>query len=112
MKSKTDLWYYPFYPKSWLATTNVLDLESKGAFEDSFEAYYKKEKNRNKFLNVTQKWEQFEKEYGHLKPDELRKMIVIPKIDKDTKGLISNLKVKSNKDYCIQLMSIPEYQLC
>ncbi|MFQ3306745.1 MAG: hypothetical protein ACI9K4_001821 [Polaribacter sp.] len=39
-------------------------------------------------------------------------MIVIPEIDKDTKGLISNLEVKSNKEYCIQLMSIPEYQLC
>ena len=53
-----------------------------------------------------------EKEYGHLKPDELRKMIVISKIDKGTKGLIYNLEVKSNKEYCIQLMSIPEYQLC
>jgi uncharacterized protein (DUF1800 family) len=97
---------------SLLLNNAIINLEEKGAFEDSFEAYYKKEKNRNKFLNVTQKWEQFEKEYGHLKPDELRKMIVIPKIDKDTKGLISNLKVKSNKEYCIQLMSIPEYQLC
>ena len=97
---------------SLLLNNAIINLEEKGAFEDSFEAYYKKEKNRNKFLNVTQKWEQFEKEYGHLKPDELRKMIVIPKIDKDTKGLISNLEVKSNKEYCIQLMSIPEYQLC
>lgn len=97
---------------SLLLNNAIINLEEKGAFEDSFEAYYKKEKNRKKFLNVTQKWQQFEKEYGHLKPDELRDMIVISKIDKDTKGLISNLEVKSNKDYCIQLMSIPEYQLC
>ena len=97
---------------SLLLNNAIINLEEKGAFEDSFEAYYKKEKNRNKFLNVTQKWEQFEKKYGHLKPDELRKMIVISKIDKGTKGLIYNLEVKSNKEYCIQLMSIPEYQLC
>mgnify|MGYP003637724282 FL=1 len=40
MKSKTDLWYYPFYPKSWIATTNVLDLESKGAYFEIINAIY------------------------------------------------------------------------
>ena len=40
MKNKTDLWYYPFYPKSWLATTNVLDLESKGAYFQIINAIY------------------------------------------------------------------------
>jgi hypothetical protein len=40
MKSKTDLWYYPFFPKSWLATTNVLDLESKGAYFEIINAIY------------------------------------------------------------------------
>ena len=40
MKSKTDLWYYPFYPKSWLASTNVLDLECKGAYFEILNAIY------------------------------------------------------------------------
>ena len=40
MKSKTDLWYYPFYPKSWIATTNVLDLECKGAYFEIINAIY------------------------------------------------------------------------
>mgnify|MGYP003641627104 FL=1 len=44
MKSKTDLWYYPFYPKSWLATTNVLDLESKGAYFQIINAIYLNDK--------------------------------------------------------------------
>ncbi len=71
---------------SLLLNNAIINLEEKGAFEDSFEAYYKKEKKRNKFLNVTQKWEQFEKEYEHLKQDELRKMIVISQIEKSKKG--------------------------
>jgi uncharacterized protein YdaU (DUF1376 family) len=44
MKNKTDLWYYPFYPKSWLATTNVLDLESKGAYFQIINAIYLNDK--------------------------------------------------------------------
>ena len=44
MKSKTDLWYYPFFPKSWLATTNVLDLESKGAYFQIINAIYLNDK--------------------------------------------------------------------
>ena len=44
MKSKTDLWYYPFFPKSWLATTNVLDLESKGAYFEIINAIYLNDK--------------------------------------------------------------------
>jgi hypothetical protein len=44
MKSKTDLWYYPFYPKSWIATTNVLDLECKGAYFEIINAIYLNDK--------------------------------------------------------------------
>ncbi len=44
MKSKTDLWYYPFYPKSWLASTNVLDLECKGAYFQIINAIYLNDK--------------------------------------------------------------------
>ena len=44
MKNKTDLWYYPFYPKSWLASTNVLDLECKGAYFEIINAIYLNDK--------------------------------------------------------------------
>jgi hypothetical protein len=38
--------------------------------------------------------------------------LIISNLDKDTAVLLDELRVTSNKDYCIQLMSIPEYQLC
>lgn len=97
---------------SLLLNNAVINLEEKGAFEDSFEEYYKQQKNKKQFLKITQNWEQFENEYGQLKSEKLKNLIVIPPLDKDTKEFISNLEIKSNKDYCIQLMSIPEYQLC
>ena len=38
--------------------------------------------------------------------------LLITNLDKDTEELLDSLEVKSNRNYCIQLMSVPEYQLC
>ena len=90
----------------------IINLEEKGAFEDSFEMYYANEKKRNKFIKTTKNWDVFTEKYGRLAPSKLKDILIISKLDKDTEALLEQLKVKSNKDFCIQLMSIPEYQLC
>ena len=90
----------------------VINLEEKGNFEDSFEEYYRKERNRNKYIKTTKNWDVFIENYGKLKPSELKEILIQPKLDKDTEAFLNDLIVTSNKDFCIQLMSIPEYQLC
>ena len=90
----------------------VINLEEKGAFEDSFNKYYNKERKRNKYIKTIKNWDFFTKNHSNLKPNELRDLLIISKLDKDTADLLNELRVDSNKDYCIQLMSIPEYQLC
>lgn len=90
----------------------VINLEEKGAFEDSFNKYYNKERKRNKYIKTIKNWAFFIKNHLNLKPNELRDLLILSKLDKDTAVLLDELKVTSNKDYCIQIMSIPEYQLC
>lgn len=90
----------------------VINLEEKGNFEDSFEEYYRKERNRNIYIKTTKNWDVFIENYGKLKPSELKEILIQPKLDKDTEAFLNDLIVTSNKDFCIQLMSIPEYQLC
>ena len=90
----------------------VINLEEKGAFEDSFNKYYNKERKRNKYIKTIKNWDFFTKNHLNLKPNELRDLLIVSKLDKDTAVLLEELRVASNKDYCIQLMSIPEYQLC
>jgi hypothetical protein len=90
----------------------IINLEEKGAFEDSFEMYYKNQKKRNRFIKTTKNWDDFTQKYGKLKPTELKNILIASKLDKDTKMFLEDLEVKSNKDFCVQLMSIPEYQLC
>ena len=90
----------------------VINLEEKGAFEDSFNKYYNKERKKNKYIKTIKNWDFFTKNHLNLKPNELRDLLIVSKLDKDTAVLLDELRVTSNKDYCIQLMSIPEYQLC
>ena len=90
----------------------VINLEEKGTFKDTFEDYYNKEKNRRRFIKTEKSWDVFNKEYEKITPEELKKILVISTIDLDTSAMLYNLKIENNKDFCIQLMSIPEYQLC
>lgn len=97
---------------SLLLNNAVINLEEKGEFEDSFERYYKSEQNRNRYLKITQQWDVFNKEYASATPEDLQQVLILSKMDTDTENFIKNLSIGSNKDYCIQLMSLPEYQLC
>ncbi|MHB0755496.1 DUF1800 domain-containing protein [Polaribacter sp. M15] len=90
----------------------IINLEEKGNFEDSFDKYYKNTKKWNKFIKTTKDWNAFEKQYGQVSAKELSKLLIVPPLDKDTNSYLQNLEVKSNRNFCVQLMSIPEYQLC
>jgi len=97
---------------SLLLNNAVINLDEKGEFEDTFEAYYAKEKARKRFLKTTKNWKIFNEEYNSLNPKQLKESLIMASIDKDTDELLDNLSIRSNRDYLIQLMSIPEYQLC
>ncbi|MBU3011554.1 DUF1800 domain-containing protein [Polaribacter vadi] len=95
-----------------LLNNAIIDLDEKGDFEDTFDKYYKKVKQRSKYLKTTKNWGQFDAKHKDLYPKELTDLLILSKIDTDTVSFLESLQVKSNRNFCIQLMSIPEYQLC
>lgn len=38
--------------------------------------------------------------------------LILVKLSQDASELLGEIEFKNPKDYCIQLMSLPEYQLC
>ena len=97
---------------SLLLNNAVINLDEKGDFEDTYEMYYKNQKNKTRYLKIKPNWEVFHDQYTHISGKELKDILIISKIDKDTEAFLSNLKIESNREFCIQLMSIPEYQMC
>jgi hypothetical protein len=97
---------------SILLNNAIINLDEKGDIEGTFEEYYKKNKSKKRFLKTRVYWNSFEKEYKNYSTDALKQKLIISSINSDTDRLLSNLKISDKQDFCIQLMSIPEYQLC
>ncbi|AJR03722.1 DUF1800 domain-containing protein [Siansivirga zeaxanthinifaciens] len=97
---------------SILLNDAVINVDEKGDYEDEFEAYYKKQINKNRFIKTEKKWEVFQIKFEDYSFEELKRLLINSQIDKDTQAFLAGLVLSDKKDYCIQLMSIPEYQMC
>ncbi|MBV1888192.1 MAG: DUF1800 domain-containing protein [Urechidicola sp.] len=97
---------------SVLLNNAIIDLDEKGELDATYEMYYKKKNKRKGGLKATPDWSFFNEYYGNVPINELSDNLIQGKLNKSTAKLLSNLEVENKRDYCIQLMSIPEYQMC
>lgn len=71
-----------------------------------------KKLKRKTFIKTKKDWNAFEKNYKKIDNKAMISLIISSQINKGTaQMLLENLDIPK-KDFCIQLMSIPEYQLC
>lgn len=95
-------------PSVILANAKI-SIKEKGEFEDSFETYYSK---KNKFVSVKIDWETFEKQYSNSSFEDLKHQLIVPKLSEGTETYLKTLSQNSKRNFCVQLMSLPEYQMC
>ena len=95
---------------SVLLNNAKISLNPKGEFEDDFSNFYN-QKNQN-FTVSDKARAYFEIHYSKTPPKQLKSILVLPKLDEDTKQMLKIYQNQNAFQYCIQLMSIPEYQLC
>ena len=91
---------------------SVIALEEKGDLEESYDMYYERMKNRKRRLKVTPDWDKFDENYKNVNIDEIVSFIIQGDLSNGAKKLIANLEIDNKHDYCVQLMSLPEYQMC
>ncbi|WP_298492989.1 DUF1800 domain-containing protein [uncultured Algibacter sp.] len=70
-----------------------------------------KRKMGNRF-NVKTNWKYFNNQFKNVKIDAIENHLIACQINEGTKAYLSSLKKVSKQEYCIQLMSLPEYQMC
>lgn len=97
---------------SILLSNAAISIKEKGAFEDSFEEYHAKNKNQKNFAKVTVDWNSFEESFTKINFDEMKSIFLITAPNEGTENYLSHLSKTSKKEFCIQLMSLPEYQIC
>ncbi|MEM5566500.1 DUF1800 domain-containing protein [Psychroserpens sp. AS72] len=88
-----------------------ISVKPKGEFEDTYEEFYAKGK-RKKIINVTPNWEAFEKQFENATIKDIKEQLIIAQLSDGTQTYLNSLSQSSKREYCIQLMSLPEYQMC
>lgn len=65
-----------------------------------------------KWINVHANWTFFEANFKKVAIDDLPNHILMCNLNQGTKNYLNTLAKVSKKEYCLQLMSLPEYQMC
>lgn len=97
-------------PSILLANANI-SIKEKGEFEDSYKKLYSKN-NTYKFVSSKPDWETFDKNFKDFSLEDLKNLLIIPNLNQGTATYLNGLSKTSKRDFCIQLMSLPEYQMC
>ncbi|WP_298531812.1 DUF1800 domain-containing protein [uncultured Algibacter sp.] len=69
-------------------------------------------KQYGKRFKTQVKWDSFNKTYTHVDIEDLPEHVLCCKISKRTADYLKTLDKVSKREYCVQLMSLPEYQMC
>lgn len=93
---------------SVLLNDAVISLKEKGDFNDNL---FNKNKGKRPFKTLPD-WNVFLENYKLIKIEHLEAYIIQGTINKGTAAYLQTLNKQSKCDYCIQLMSLPEYQMC
>lgn len=89
----------------------VIALEEKGEFEDTYEQYYAKMSQRKKTINTKVDWNTFDRNFDKTDPAELEDYLLLSPLNSGTENLLDQLAMGDKREVCVQLMSLPEYQL-
>ena len=86
--------------------------KKKGDFGDPLARFFEGSGERLNYFKVTPDWEIFENNFKSVNTQDLQKYLIVSNLSKGTRDYLETLTKASLKDYCIQLLSIPEYQMC
>ena len=97
---------------SVLLNNAEITYSDKGGLEDDVKDFSEKKLRRRTFIEATADWNAFESNYPTKSNIDLIEQIIVTPLNKGTKQLLKDTKEVSKKDFCVQLLSLPEYQLC
>ena len=97
---------------SILLNNALISLKEYGDFNDKFKKqYFKRSKGKLPFKTLPD-WDKFLENYKSIETKDLAEILIQGNINKGTADYLKTLSKASKRDYCVQLMSLPEYQMC
>lgn len=84
----------------------------KGGFVDKYRRQYFKNNADKSIFKTTPDWQVFHRNFNAFSEITLESTLIISPINNGVKAYLKTLNKSSKQEYCIQLMSLPEYQMC
>ncbi len=97
---------------SVLLNNAEIAYSEKGDEETMITNFKKRKLSRRSIIKVTADWKYFEENYKNNSNKELIYHVITSKINKGTAEMLARNEKLSKHDFVVQLMSLPEYQLC
>ena len=97
---------------SILLNDAFISTKEKGDFNDTFKKKLLKRRRNKKLLNIEPKWNEFDTMFRNVPVEDLQSYVIASQINNGTAAYLEGLNQFSKKESCIQLMSLPEYQMC
>ncbi|WP_250433469.1 DUF1800 domain-containing protein [Hanstruepera flava] len=96
---------------SLLLNNGLISVKESGDFYDRYsEAYTKRIKRQ--FFKVSVNWDDFDESYKNMSFEGIKNQLILTNLNLETEQVLDNLSHASKRDSCIQIMSLPEYQMC
>ena len=97
---------------SVLLNNAEITYSDKGDEESTDTNFDEKKLRRKAFIKTKTAWKTFNENYKNSSHKELMQQVITTKLNLGTEQmLLSNMQMPK-QDFCVQLMSLPEYQLC
>jgi len=97
---------------SLLLNSAHISTKEKGEFNDRLNQFIKQKKGKLVPFKVKHDWKYFETAYKTISMEDLQSFILMAKPSSETQMFLDKLGKTIKQEHCIQLMSLPEYQMC
>ena len=97
---------------SILLNNAQIAYSEKGDEETMITNFEKRKLRKQAYIRINANWNAFEENYKNISNKELASAIINTKLNKGTAEMLNRNEKLSKQNYVIQLMSLPEYQLC
>ena len=68
--------------------------------------------NQGNRFKTESDWDYFEAQFKDIETSQLENYLLLSEMNESAKVYLKSLEKTSKKEYCVQLMSLPEYQMC
>lgn len=97
---------------SILLNNSQISAKEKGEFNDTMMGMMSSKGKSGSYFEVVSDWSAFREIFKDVPIEELPDHLILTEINQGTQKYLDGLGKVSKRHYCIQLMSLPEYQMC